>query len=103
MAALQNLQDEIGEKLCTLSREKLAELSVSFHLIREDETNLNVSLLRTELEELEDGGMAELLTINDKLNQLRGITINHSEPGTEREGNKSEDVNAVPRAMPEIE
>ncbi|XP_060726973.1 uncharacterized protein LOC132846309 isoform X1 [Tachysurus vachellii] len=35
-------------------------------------------LLRTELDELEDGGMAELLAINEKLNQLIGTNVNAS-------------------------
>lgn len=69
------------KKLCTLSLEKLAILSVFLRLAREDETNvtrlyllrlLSNYLLRAELQELEDGGMAELLTINDKLSQLMG-------------------------------
>jgi len=81
------------------------------HLTREDETNvtclsllnrLSKYLLRTELDELEDGGMAELLTINYNLSQLKGITVNASEPGAKREENKSGEVNTVQREMPKI-
>ncbi len=58
-------------------------------------------LLRTELEELEDGGMAELLTINDKLSQLTGITINSPEKDTERKEIKLGDVNTAQRTIQE--
>ncbi len=110
MEELKHLQEEIGEKLCTLSREKLTKLSVFLHLTREHEPNvtrlfllslLNNYLLRAELEELEDGGMAELLTINDKLSQLMGITINAPEKDTEREESKLGDVNTAQRTMQE--
>lgn len=84
----------IGEKLCILSREKLIELSVFLRLTREDEANvsrltllnlLSNYLLGTELSDLKDGGMAELLTIDDKLNHLMGLTINASKSGEEIE------------------
>ncbi|KAJ8015371.1 hypothetical protein DPEC_G00025440 [Dallia pectoralis] len=58
-------------------------------------------LLRPELEELEDGGMAELLTINDNLSQLMGITVKDSDPGAMREENKLGDVRIVQRERPE--
>lgn len=99
---------KLVKKLCTLSLEKLAILSVFLRLAQEDETNvtrlyllrlLSNYLLRAELQELEDGGMAELLTINDKLSQLMGITINASEQVTERVENKPGDVNTVQREM----
>ncbi len=110
MEELKHLQEEIGEKLCTLSREKLTKLSVFLHLTREDEANvtrlfllslLSNYLLRAELEELEDGGIAELLTINDKLSQLMGITINAPEKHTEREESKLGDVITAQRTMQE--
>ncbi|XP_051729798.1 uncharacterized protein LOC127501688 [Ctenopharyngodon idella] len=108
MDELKHLQEEIGEKLCTLSREKLIKLSVFLRLTREDETHvtrlslLNLIsnyLLRAELEEFEDGGMAELLTINDKLSQLTGVTINAPEKDTEREESKLGDVNKAQRTI----
>ncbi|KAJ7987208.1 hypothetical protein DPEC_G00336360 [Dallia pectoralis] len=110
MDELERLQDEISEKICTLSCEKLAKLSVTLNLIREEETNmtrlsllgtLSNYLLRPELEELEDGGMAELLTINDNLSQLMGITVKDSDPGAMREENKLGDVRIVQRERPE--
>ncbi len=110
MEELKHLQEEIGEKLCTLSREKLTKLSVFLHLTREDETNvtrlflfslLSNHLLRAELEELEDGSMTELLTINDNLSQLTGITINAPGKDTEREESKLGDVNTAQRTMQE--
>ncbi len=110
MEELKHLQEEIGEKLCTLSREKLTKLSVFLHLTREGETNvtrlfllslLSNYLLRAELEELEDGGMAELLTINDKLSQLTGITINAPEKDTEGKEIKLGGVNTAQRTIQE--
>ncbi|KAJ7997565.1 hypothetical protein DPEC_G00230320 [Dallia pectoralis] len=110
MDELERLQDEISEKICTLPCEKLAKLSVTLYLIREEETNmtrlsllgtLSNYLLRPELEELEDGGMAELLTINDNLSQLMGITVKDSDPGAMREENKLGDVRIVQRERPE--
>ncbi len=110
MEERKHFQEEIGEKLCTLSWEKLTKFSVFLHLTREDETNvtclfllslLSNYLLRAEQEELEDGGMAELLTINDKLSQLKGITINAPEKDTEREESKLGDVNTAQRIMQE--
>lgn len=108
MDELKHLQEEIGEKLCTLSREKLIKLSVFLRLTRDDETHvtrlslLNLIsnyLLRAELEEFEDGGMAELLTINDKLSQLTGVTITAPEKDTEREESKFGDVNTAQRTI----
>lgn len=83
MDALYSLQEEVGERLCTLPRGKLIELSQFLEI--EPEANvtrlslvslLSSYLLRKELEELEDGGMAELLAINEKLSEMTLTDIN---------------------------
>ncbi len=92
MDTLQSVQEEIGERLCTLTREKLIELCQFLKISAEDIRNtthlslvnlLSNHLLRKELEELEDGGMAELLSIDDKLSDLMMTDINVTELRTD--------------------
>ncbi len=92
MDTLQSVQEEIGERLCTLTREKLIELCQFLKISAEDirkTTRLSLvnllsnHLLRKELEELEDGDMAELLSINDKLSDLMMTDINVTELRTD--------------------
>lgn len=90
MDDLQSIQEEIGERLCTLPRGKLIELSQFLEIQLEANvtrlslvSRLSNHLLRSELEELEDGGMAELLSINDKLSEIMLTDVNVSEPSPE--------------------
>ncbi|KAL6485752.1 hypothetical protein MHYP_G00051440 [Metynnis hypsauchen] len=79
MEALKEVQEEIAEIMCTLSREKLILLSSLLSIPSEDlpsHTRLSLislvsnHLVREELGELEDGGMAELRSIRERLNEL---------------------------------
>lgn len=108
MDDLQSIQEEIGERLCTLPRGKLIELSQFFKIhLEANVTRLSLvsllsnHLLRSELEELEDGGMAELLSINDKLSALMLTDVNMSEPSPEP-GQVEERENVVQRQAEEI-
>ncbi len=85
MDTLQSVQEEISERLWTLTREKLIELCRFLKISAKDignTTRLSLvnlfsnHLLRKELEELEDGGMAKLLSINEKLSDLMMTDIN---------------------------
>lgn len=75
MDKLQSLQEEICECLCTLTQGKLIELCQFLKISSEDIGNttrlslinlLSNHLLTKELQELENGGMAELLSISEK-------------------------------------
>lgn len=86
MDALHSLQEEIGEKLCALPRGKLIELGQFLEIhIEANVTRLSLVsllssyLLRKDLEELEDGGMAELLNINEKLSEMMLTDVNVDE------------------------
>lgn len=107
MDALQSLQEEIGEKLCTLSREKLIELCSFLHITSvKDVTRLSLikyissHLLRSELEELEDSGMAELLCIHEKISDLTVATSDNPEKWVEP-GHVGRDMNAAKRPVRE--
>jgi hypothetical protein len=92
METLQSLQEEIGERLCTLTRGKLIELCQFLQISSKDIGNstrlslinlLSNHLLRKELEELEDGGMAELLSVNEQLSDMIMTNVNGTEQRTE--------------------
>ncbi|XP_055057228.2 uncharacterized protein [Misgurnus anguillicaudatus] len=107
MDALQSLQEEIGEKLCTLSREKLIELCSFLHITSvKDVTRLSLirsissHLLRSELEELEDSGMAELCSIYEKISDLTVTTTDSLEKQVEP-GHVERDMNTAQRLVKE--
>lgn len=107
MDALQSLQEEIGEKLCTLPREKLIELCSFLHITSvKDVTRLSLiksissHLLRSELEELEDSGMAELLCIHEKISDLTVATTDNLGKWVEP-GHVERDMNTAQRPVSE--
>lgn len=108
MDALSSLQEEIGERLCMLPATKLIQLSEFLEIHTKDIANVTrlslVSLLSNhllwrELKELEDGGMAELLSINEKLSEMM-ITDVHKSEASPTSGRTWENV--LPNQMSEI-
>lgn len=108
MDALHSLQEEIGERLCTLPREKLIELGQFLEIhIEANVTRLSLVsllssyLLRKDLEELEDGGMAELLNINEKLSEmmLTDVNVNEQNPAQRQIGEIKHATDSLPSAQ----
>lgn len=84
MEAIVKIHEEISEILCTLPKEKILDLLSSLPIPSENlasKTRLSlISLVsnyleREEVGQLEDGGMAELLAIKDKLDELVAASV----------------------------
>ncbi len=106
MDALHSLQEEIGERLCTLPREKFIELGQFLEIhIEANVTRLSLVsllssyLLRKDLEELEDGGMAELLNINEKLSEMVLIDVNEQNSEQRHVGEIKHATDSLPSAQ----
>ncbi len=106
MDALHSLQEEIGERLCTLPREKLIELGQFLEIhIEANVTRLSLVsllssyLLRKDLEELEDGGMAELLNINEKLSEMVLTDVNEQNSDQRHVGEIKHATDSFPSAQ----
>lgn len=89
MDQLENLRLQVVGALYSLSRENLVKLCVSLHIEHDIDTSRSyvISTLvrhfeREGLEELEDGGMSELLCVRDKICELQLGGENISEQQT---------------------
>lgn len=108
MAAIEDLQNEVSEALCKLSKDQLIDICDFLHIsgpkqervTRKSKMSLISHIVghleREEVEDLEDEGMSELLCLKDKINELVTVSefgkINIGKGETEKQKEEQQRV-----------